>query len=156
VAFPGELAIREVEQALGRPIDEVFAEFETAPFAAASIAQVHKAVLHDGDGVIVKVRRPGIDRQIEQDMRALSWAVRLVVGVLPRLRRFEPLRIVEEVCRDFDLPFRGARGGRPQTGPVTASPAASPQRAEAGDSAPGNGTRDLFGTIGRRRRFFFF
>jgi len=96
-AFPGELAIPEVERALGRPIDEVFAEFETAPFAAASIAQVHKAVLHNGDHIIVKVRRPGIDRQIEQDMRALLWAVRLLVGMLPRLRRFEPLRIVEEV-----------------------------------------------------------
>lgn len=67
-----------------------------------------------------------------------------------------PVRVVEEVCRDFDLPFRGARSGRPQAGPVAASPEASPQRAEAGDSAPVNGTRDLFGTIGRKRRFFFF
>jgi ubiquinone biosynthesis protein len=66
--FPGDLATREVEQALGRPLGELFAEFDRAPLAAASIAQVHKAVLRDGRRVVVKVRRPGIRAQVDQDI----------------------------------------------------------------------------------------
>src|SRR5574340_143290 len=61
--FPGEVARREVEDGLGKSIDEVFAEFEAHPMAAASIAQVHQAQLHDGRQVIVKIRRPGIKDQ---------------------------------------------------------------------------------------------
>jgi ubiquinone biosynthesis protein len=94
--FPGEQAMREVESMLGRSLAEVFAEFEPDPFAAASIAQVHKASLHDGRAVIVKVQRPCIRAQIDQDMRILAALLRVVVVLLPRLRRFQPLRLVEE------------------------------------------------------------
>jgi ubiquinone biosynthesis protein len=94
--FPGELAIHEVEVGLGRPLAELFAEFEPVPFAAASVAQAHKASLHDGRAVMVKVRRPGIRSQIDQDMRILSAVLRGILVLVPRLRRHQPLRLVEE------------------------------------------------------------
>src|SRR6185503_13589907 len=55
-------AVRDiVESALGRPLDDVYADFDPEPVAAASVAQVHRAVLRDGGGVVaVKVRRPDI------------------------------------------------------------------------------------------------
>ena len=58
--FPGEEARDIIEKALGKPVDEVFASFDTRPLASASIAQVHPATLHDGREAVVKVVRPGI------------------------------------------------------------------------------------------------
>ncbi|MDX1474104.1 MAG: AarF/UbiB family protein, partial [Reinekea sp.] len=60
--FPGEVAQRIVEQQLGKPIAELFAEFDLQPLASASIAQVHTATLSNGDKVVVKVIRPGIEK----------------------------------------------------------------------------------------------
>lgn len=62
---------------LKRPLPEVYASFETDPLAAASISQVHKAILKDGTPVVVKVRRPGIRRQMEIDLEILLEAARL-------------------------------------------------------------------------------
>jgi ubiquinone biosynthesis protein len=59
---------RELTDALGRPPAEVFASFDREPLATASIAQVYAARLHSGDDVVVKVRRPGVDRVVERDL----------------------------------------------------------------------------------------
>lgn len=56
---------------LGRPIEEVFATFEMTPLASASIGQVHAATLLDGTEVVVKVRRPGVVEQVEEDLHIL-------------------------------------------------------------------------------------
>ena len=96
-SFPGEAARREVELALGKPIAELFAEFDTRPLAAASIAQVHKARLHDGRQVVVKIRRPYIKAEIDRDMRLLRGVLSVLLAMLPRLRRYEPLTLVDEI-----------------------------------------------------------
>ena len=95
--FPGTEARQAVEAAFGRPVEQVFAAFETEPMATASIAQMHRARLKDGRAVIVKVRRPGVREQIDRDMRALLGVARLAVAVAPRLRRVQPLRILDEI-----------------------------------------------------------
>jgi ubiquinone biosynthesis protein len=64
-----------VEGDLGRPIAELFAEFDPTPLAAASIAQVHAARLHTGEEVVVKVQRPNIDRIVPRDIATMAWLV---------------------------------------------------------------------------------
>jgi ubiquinone biosynthesis protein len=76
-------AIRaRIEQELGKPIAEVFAEFDDTPIAAASLAQVHAAKLADGTSVVVKVQVPGIDDVITADIAALR-AIAAAVGEVP-------------------------------------------------------------------------
>jgi len=106
--FPGEQAVREIERSFGRGVDELFAQFDATPLAAASIAQVHAARLHDGRKVIVKVRRPGIKRRVEQDMRILAFLVRVMLLVAPSLRRFDPVGLVQEVLHNLrkEMDFR--------------------------------------------------
>lgn len=81
-----------LEKALGRPHEEVFADFAREPLAAASIGQVHAAVLLDGERVAVKVRRPGIVPMVERDIdiaerlahglaRSNDWATARRVGI---------------------------------------------------------------------------
>jgi ubiquinone biosynthesis protein len=70
--FPTEEAIREIEEGLGLPINQLFARFDNKPLAAASVAQVHTASPHNGREVIVEVRRVGIKDQIDRNMRALT------------------------------------------------------------------------------------
>ena len=95
--FPAGEAKREIERGLGRATADVFAEFEAAPMAAASIAQVHRARPHDGRAVVVKVRRPAIRAQIDRDMRALVSLVRLAVVLAPRVARFRPADLIHEI-----------------------------------------------------------
>jgi ubiquinone biosynthesis protein len=69
------VAFEEIRRALvtelGRPIEEIFAEFDPVPLAAASIGQAHAATLWDGTEVVVKVRRPGIVEQVNEDLEIL-------------------------------------------------------------------------------------
>jgi len=95
--FDGALAVSEIEQAFNAPLQELFAKFDEQPMAAASIAQVHRARLIDGREVVVKVRRPAIKSQVARDMRLLKLAVRLSLGIMPGLRPFRPLAIIEEI-----------------------------------------------------------
>ena len=107
-SFPSAQAVQEIERSFGRKVGELFAEFNPVPMAAGSIAQVHAARLHDYHTVIVKVRRPGIKRRVEQDMKILLFLVRAVLVVAPRLRRMDPLGLVEEVLRNLrkEMDFR--------------------------------------------------
>ena len=68
-ASPPEAVRALVEAELGAPIEELFATWEEAPFASASIGQVHRATLADGTEVAVKVQHPGIDKAIESDLK---------------------------------------------------------------------------------------
>lgn len=99
--FPAALARQEVEQGLNRPIEDLFEHFQERPMAAASIAQVHRARLKDGRAVVVKIRRPAIRLQIDRDMRTLRAVLRVTLNLVPRLARFQPVRLVEEIWRNL-------------------------------------------------------
>ncbi len=94
-------AIRgQVVAELGRPVDELFAEWDDAPLASASIGQVHRARLHDGRPVAVKVQHPGVAEAVEADLRnagLLEAALAAVAGT----RRFESKRVLEEIRERF-------------------------------------------------------
>ena len=72
---------KQVEKELGKPLDQIFRHFEEQPFAAASIGQVHKATLPNGNEVVVKVQYPGVDDACESDLKQVRLALRLM-GVL--------------------------------------------------------------------------
>ncbi|KAG2719593.1 hypothetical protein I3760_03G273000 [Carya illinoinensis] len=71
-AFSPEKAKGFIESELGAPIDIVFKEFEDRPIAAASLGQVHRAILHNGEKVVVKVQRPGLKKLFDIDLRNLK------------------------------------------------------------------------------------
>ncbi len=94
--FPGAQARAILEQIYGRPLHEVFAEFETEPVASASVAQVHFAVLNNGRQAAVKILRPQVERAIARDVALLLT----LAGVLERwvapARRLHPIEVVQE------------------------------------------------------------
>ena len=94
--FPGSEAQAIVEQALGRPVAELFASFEAEPLASASIAQVHAAALPDGREVVVKVVRPGIRRQIRRDIDLLLVIAGLAEKYWESGARVKPTEFVRE------------------------------------------------------------
>ncbi|MCW3480492.1 ubiquinone biosynthesis regulatory protein kinase UbiB [Neisseriaceae bacterium JH1-16] len=99
--FDGELARDQVEQAFGKPIAELYADFDLTPVASASVAQVHRAWLKDQDGgrgreVAVKVLRPNILPVIEQDLALMRILARLAEKLLPDGRRLKPREVVGE------------------------------------------------------------
>ena len=94
--FPGETAVSILESAYGEPLTEVFQRFDVEPHAAASIAQVHTAALPDGKEVIVKLLRPGVEAQIEQDLDVLRWLAELADRYWSLASRLRPLEVVAE------------------------------------------------------------
>lgn len=95
--FDSEIAVRTIESAFGQSVDELFVSFERIPFAAASIAQVHRAEMPDGRPVVVKVRRPAIVREVAADLWLLRRLLRLGIFVFPRLKAQQPLDLVDEL-----------------------------------------------------------
>ena len=71
--FGADVAKMRIQQSLKADINTLFSRFDEQPLAAASIAQVHTAALHDGREVVVKVTRPNIRAQILQDFEILTW-----------------------------------------------------------------------------------
>lgn len=120
--FPTEVARAEVELALGRPVESLFASFGE-PVAAASLAQAHDAVLLDGRRVAVKVLRPAIGRRVAEDAQVLSLAARLVDRWAPPARRLEPRGFAAEVVRatELELDLRMEAAGADELGEVMAA-----------------------------------
>ena len=112
-SFPAPTARRIIEEDSGRSIGQLFASFDDQPMAAASMAQVHCATLHDGTAVIVKVQRPGIAQTVEGDIAVLRRVSRLL-SAMPSLRSFNLPGLVEEFAAtlrgelDFEQEGRNA------------------------------------------------
>ncbi|NWG87751.1 MAG: phosphotransferase [Hydrogenophilaceae bacterium] len=106
-AVPFEMVQPSLNQAFGGDIMQACQSFDEQAFAAASIAQVHRAVLKDGTRVVVKVRRPDIVAKIEADLRILSHLGRLLELEMPEARRYRPVQIVlqlrRSLMRELDL-----------------------------------------------------
>ena len=111
-AVPYELLHPDLVAALKGEPSEVFAEFDPVPLAAASIAQVHRAVLKDGTPVVVKIRRPGIEGVIRADLRILEHAAKLLESEVPDLRRYDPVQIVSQFRRSLNRELDLAKEAR--------------------------------------------
>jgi len=100
--FAFELAVREIENALGKSIEELFSQFDNQPVASASVAQVHLGALKDGTEVAVKVLRPGVEQAIAKDVLLLETAAGLVERFWADGRRLKPREVVAEFSRHLD------------------------------------------------------
>jgi ubiquinone biosynthesis protein len=110
--FPAEQAVREIETALGVRLADRFARFDMTPLAAASVAQIHRAALPDRREVVVKVRRPGAAEQAEADMRILRGVARTLEWLVPSLRRWSLVAVVDEIAGNIRLEMDLAREAR--------------------------------------------
>lgn len=97
--FPGEIAINLIEKSLGKKISEVFSEFDSQALASASIAQVHAAILLNGQSVVVKVLRPNIKKIINRDLELLNTLAYLTDRYSEEGRQFKPKEIVDEISQ---------------------------------------------------------
>jgi ubiquinone biosynthesis protein len=106
--FPFTDVERVVQEDLNQPLGRLFLEFEERPMAAASIGQVHRAVLPNGRQVAVKVQRPNAPRQIESDIQLLEQAARLVKERVRALDFVDIREIVDEFARSIrqELDYR--------------------------------------------------
>ena len=104
---PFESVRPQLAEDLGAAPESVFAELDTVPLAAGSIAQVHRARLRDGTAVVLKIRRPGIDAVIDADLRLLNRLAGLAEREWPALQRFQPRALVRQFAislrRELDL-----------------------------------------------------
>jgi ubiquinone biosynthesis protein len=104
--------VRPIIEGYCGPIDEAFRDFDTEPFAAASISQVHKAVLHDGTIVAVKVQRPGIADQIETDLPLFLKMAERIEKLSPESRVYNPQAMVREFSIQIRKELDFTREGR--------------------------------------------
>jgi ubiquinone biosynthesis protein len=94
--FAEQDSVAIIERDLGKPVSALFGHFEASPMASASVAQVHAATLPEGEEVVVKVVRPGIEPVIRQDLALLYTLAQLVERYLPDGRRLRPVEVVAD------------------------------------------------------------
>ncbi|NJK66825.1 MAG: AarF/ABC1/UbiB kinase family protein [Microcoleus sp. CSU_2_2] len=94
--FSSEEAIALIESELGKDIYALYRDFDSLPIAAASLGQVHKARLHTGEDVIVKVQRPGLERLFDLDVKAVRQVMRFCDRSFPWTRKYDLEAIYHE------------------------------------------------------------
>ena len=109
--FPDDAARAVIAGAFGKPVESLFSSFG-APVAAASIAQVHRAVTSEGADAAVKVLRPGIEALFGRDLRALALFARIAESLSAEARRLRPIALVQtlaaSVALELDLRMEAA------------------------------------------------
>lgn len=110
--FPGEAARKVIEEDLGLTTERLFLSFDPVPLAAASIGQVHRAVLPGGVEVVVKVQRPDAARQIQRDIDLLYQVADLLKEHLGGRLFVDPVSVVEEFSRSIFAELDYALEGR--------------------------------------------
>jgi len=105
--FDNDVAKMRIQESLKADVNTLFARFDVQPLAAASIAQVHTAALHDGREVVVKVTRPNIRQQILQDFEILSWLGDFLEKRLEAARALHLSEIIQDyrqiILNELDL-----------------------------------------------------
>jgi predicted unusual protein kinase regulating ubiquinone biosynthesis (AarF/ABC1/UbiB family) len=96
-AFDTEVAVNIIETELGKSIHTLFRDFNTNPLAAASLGQVHKARLHTGEDVVIKVQRPGLEELFNLDFEILHRLVRFANRHFKKIRKYN----LEEIYQEF-------------------------------------------------------
>ncbi len=99
-ADPPEDIRKLIEKELGKPVEELFAEFDGKAIASASIGQVHMARLHDGSRVVVKVQHPNIQNVVREDMEVLAGLATLVTHI-PEIEVWKPTVLVEQLSKSL-------------------------------------------------------
>jgi len=114
--FSGAIAKRMVEVSFKQPVTELFQDFDLTPLAAASIAQVHPAILNNGDKVVVKILRPHIHQQVKQDLELLHFLAKWAEIVWPTAKKFKVRLLVAEfkkiLTEELDLTREAANGSQ--------------------------------------------
>lgn len=103
----GEIARGIIEQELGKKTNEIFSYLSKEAFASASMAQVHKGFLKNGDKIVVKIQRPGIQEMIESDIRVMYYLAEVLSRRIPSLKSFDPVGLVknfeESILKELDF-----------------------------------------------------
>ncbi len=94
--FPAEQVHRIFKRDTGSSVEEAFRSFEDAALASGSIGQIHRAVAKDGQQVVVKVQRPGIEQTVRLDIYVLKFLAQQAENLFPELRPYRPVILIEE------------------------------------------------------------
>lgn len=106
-----EAAVKVVTEELGAPPDQIYAEWEREPFAAASIGQVHRARTKGGDRVAVKVQYPGIDKAIEADLKSIQFFQSMLSPIAKKVHSQQTIDEISKVFREeLDYGLEAQRG----------------------------------------------
>ncbi len=106
--LPDDQALAEIEKELGRPVPELFREFDTVRLASASIAQTYRAVLLNGEEVCIKIQRPGIEKKIELDLNLMNFFATRIQRHNPEMEAINLTGVVKEFGKTIrrELDFR--------------------------------------------------
>jgi len=110
--FPAKEAIAIIEKSMGKPLNKLFKTFDTIPLASASVAQVHCAELPDGEDVVVKIIRPGIDKLIQKDIALLRQFANKVDKRFKKAKRLRLPELIDEfeftINHELDLRYEAS------------------------------------------------
>ena len=112
VPFDSAEATATIEHELGQSIDQTFKAFDQEPLAAASDAQVHNVTLPDGESAVIKVLRPGTEKQIAADIRLLKRLAKIIDSLSDELKRLRLPEVIEDyeatITAELDLRHEAA------------------------------------------------